>query len=106
MVNPPLILAQAEEEPGFWESILRAFFQWVLDYFCQILQPIIEFALDQIPQSWVDALGQHLDSISYWFGIINYWAPLDWAFGALTVFVTWRIAFMIAVIIVKIVRGA
>lgn len=108
MVKPVLILAQegGGEEPGWWQSILQTFFQWVLDYFCTIMKPLIEFALNQLPDAWTNSLGDQIETVSYWFGIIDYWVPLDWAFSALMIFISWRIGFIIALLIMKIVRGA
>lgn len=99
---PIYILADdPPEEPGYFTQALIDFVYWLIQWFCEMVRPLIEHLLGLFPDSWVSTIDGHLSSFSIYGGAINQWFALDWAFSLLGLWVIFMVVFLALKILLK-----
>lgn len=89
--------AQEEEDPGWIMSALQGFMEWLICWIVAIVRPIVDWILSFLPDETVSGFA----TMGQWFAAANYWFPVSWAFGLLSLYFVFVLAFILAKFIWK-----
>jgi hypothetical protein len=98
---PAFFLLAADESPGYFTQALIDFVNWIIGWLCSLLMPFVEWILGLLPPEWTTTIDSTLSALAVFFGAINQWIALDWAFSILAAWIAFMIAFIIVKLVIK-----